>query len=223
MDATFELKDCKLEYFNGNGKGALIRALLHFKNIAFEDIKHSFEDWFGVLKKSGNYEFDQLPLFESNGQRYVQTSAIIMLLARKFELLGSNLNEEYLNTSLLASLDDFSPKLYPAYYPRTDEERARVEEAKKELAEVHCPRLAKIFENRFKKYAGKYAVGDSFSLSDVILTVYMHHVFKNSARKEVFEPILNQYAPNLAKHVERISQNELSQFFAQGYVNEVAL
>jgi glutathione S-transferase len=220
--SNWENSNAKVEYFPLNGKGALIRAVLYYKQAPFADVRHTFEDW-QKLKKSGDYEFEQLPAFEFAGQKFVQSGAIVLMLARHFNLLGSNLNEEYLNYSLLSSIDDFGPKFAPAFFAMTPEGQAQMEVKKKEFKEVHASFFLTKFESRFKKHGGKYAVGDSFSLSDIIFTVMLTNVFKHPLRKEEFEPLLNEHAPTLAKHIENVAQNELAEFFAKGFIGQAPI
>jgi glutathione S-transferase len=217
MDTSNSLQNVKIEYFAVNGKAALTRALLHWKQVPFVDTKYSFEEW-GKLKKNGDYEFEQLPALESNGKRYFQSGAIVLFLAKQFGLLGSNADEEYLHTSILYSMEDITPKMYPAFYAQTEEAKLQQEAKRKEFAEVHCPFYLKRCEARFVKYGGKYAVGDTFSLSDFIYTVFLTIVFKNDTRPE-FLPILLENAPTLSKHIENVAKNELAEFFEKGYIS----
>ncbi len=56
LDFTnWENANAKIEYFPLNGRAAIIKAILHYKNLPFTDTVITFEDW-GNHKKSGNYE-----------------------------------------------------------------------------------------------------------------------------------------------------------------------
>jgi glutathione S-transferase len=217
LDFTnWENANAKVEYLPLNGRGAIIRAILHYKNLPYTDVVYSFEEW-GKHKKSGNYEFEQVPAFEFKGERFFQSGAITLMLARAFNLLGSNLHENYLHESLLFAFEDFIPKLAGAFFAISPEGKAQMETKKKELKEIHAPFFFSKFEERFKKYGGKYAVGDTFSLSDIIYTVMLTIAFKHPERKEEFEPILEQYAPTLNKHVDTVTQNEMADYYAKGF------
>jgi hypothetical protein len=65
----WKTSNARLEYFGVNGRAGLIRSILYWKGVPFEDFKIEYSDWWGSLKKSGNYEFEQLPAFEFNGNR----------------------------------------------------------------------------------------------------------------------------------------------------------
>jgi glutathione S-transferase len=214
--------NAKVEYFPFNGKAAIIRAILHYKNLPFTDVTYTFEEW-GKHKKSGNFEFEQIPAFEFKGERFFQSGAITLMLARAFNLLGSNLHENYLHESLLLSFEDFILKFGGAFVALTDEGRAQMPSKKKELIEIHAPFFFSKYEERIKKYGGKYAVGDNFSLSDILYTVMLINAFKHPERREEFEPLLEKYAPTLNKQIDNIAQNELAEFFAKGYNKQAPL
>ena len=216
-----DMKNVKVEYFGANGKGAVIRALLWSNNVTYEDVKYSFEEW-GKIKKSGNYEFEQLPAFEYNGKRMFQSAAICNFLSRKFNLLGKTLDDEYLHLSVLCSIDDANPKFYPGYFAMTPEGQAQMEDKRKEWKEVHAPHFLKIWEKRFNAHAGKYCVGDNFGLADIVMTVILTNWFKTGSRKDA-EPILNEFAPNLAKHIANVAKNELAIFFEKGWIHDAIL
>ena len=222
MNSVCDFKDVKVEYFGINGRAAIIRALLYWKQVPFTDVKHTFEDW-AKLKKSGDYEFEQLPSLECCGKRYSQSGSIILFLARRMNLLGSTPEEEYLQTSLLYSLEDVIPKFVPAFLAMAAGGEENMIIKRKEFVDVAAPFFLKVHENRFKKYGGKYVVGDSFSLADIILTVMITNIFKTPSRIEVMEPILNEIAPTLAKHIANIAKNELAEYFAKGFIEQAPL
>jgi glutathione S-transferase len=217
--SNWENANAKVEYFPFNGRAVVIRAILHYNKVPYTEEMTTFEDW-PKIKKSGKYEFEQLPAFEFKGERFFQTGAIILMLSRNFNLLGSNLYENYLHESLLFSFDDFTTKISPALIAFTPEGKAQMETKKKELLEIHAPFFLSKYEERFKKYGGKYAVGDSFSLSDIIYTAFFTFIFKHPTRKDEFEPVLIKNAPTLNKHIENVAQNELAEFFAKGYISQ---
>jgi glutathione S-transferase len=223
-DSCCDWKTCnaKLEYFGVNGRAGLIRSILYWKGVPFEDVRLDHATW-GPLKKTGNYEFEQLPAFECNGIRMFQSGAIVLWLARQFDLLGSNANEEYLHTSLLFSLEDILPKVIPAVFAMSEEGKAKMETVRNDFFKVHGPFYLGVWEKRFLNNCGQYAVGEKLGLSDFIFTYFLHNIFRNPQRKDIWEPLLLDYAPNLAKHIQKIHDNELAPFFSKGYINEAPL
>lgn len=60
MNNSGNKSKCVVTYFHGNGRAAVIRAILYSQKVEFEDKKLQFEEW-GQVKKSGNFEFEQIP------------------------------------------------------------------------------------------------------------------------------------------------------------------
>ena len=52
------MENVKLTYFKDNGRIGLIRAMLLYKKIPFENIMYTLDEW---PAKKDNYEFKQLP------------------------------------------------------------------------------------------------------------------------------------------------------------------
>jgi glutathione S-transferase len=215
-DCDWKTANAKLEYLQINGRGGFIRSMLYWKGLPFEDIKIDHKSWYTERKTSGDYEFNQLPVFEFNGIRMAQSGAIALWLAKQWDLLGNNPYDEYLHTSLLYSLEDILPKCVPSIVPMNGNTPERMEAIKKEFLEVHGPFYLKIWENRFLKHGSKYAVGDKFGLADFVYTYFLYNIYRNPKRMD-WEPLLLEHAPNLAKYIERIHDNELAPFFSKGY------
>ena len=55
------MKNVKLTYFNANGRVGLIRAMLCYKKVPFENKLITMEEW---PKMKENFEFRQLPELE---------------------------------------------------------------------------------------------------------------------------------------------------------------
>jgi hypothetical protein len=118
-------------------------------------------------------------------------------------------------------LEDILPKANAAFKsPKTEEEKTKMETAKKEFFEVHAPFFLGVWEKRFNKHAGQYAVGDKLGLSDFIFTFILHNIFRAPQRKDIWEPLLLQHAPNLAKYIQKIYKNELAPYYSKGYIDE---
>lgn len=209
----------RLHYFGINARASSIRAILHYKKVKFEDKRYDFESW-GGLKKSGEFEFEQIPMLEIGGKKLVQSIPICLYLSRVHKLLGSTLYEEYLITSLLSHFEDLFQKLIPVLFPRTDEQKANIEKNTQELFNVTLPFFLKRFEKRLIENGKAYMVGDKFSLADIFSCVTLYSLFRNPNRRAQWEPIFIENAPNLNKLVDRIHQNELAGYFAQGYIAE---
>lgn len=75
-----------LHYFKGNGRAAMIRAIFDYKNIEYDIDYIDFENWPQIRSK---FEFQFLPVLDIDGISLSQTTAILLYLSRKYDLLGS--------------------------------------------------------------------------------------------------------------------------------------
>merc|ERR1712226_1597371 len=74
----------KLSYFDLEGRGELVRLLLHAGNIDFEDFRFGFADW---PKIKPNTPFGSVPVLTWDGEEMAQTMAIVrfsMMVALDF-------------------------------------------------------------------------------------------------------------------------------------------
>jgi len=212
-----QISNVKLHYFPLNGKANAIRAVLTWKKVEFEDIKYEFSSW-PAVKITGNFEFEQIPMLEINGQKLIQTIAILQYLSKLFNISGSSAYDEYLISSLMLSYDDFSSKLMEVIWPRTDDQKANLEKNTNAFLTVHAPFFLKRWEARYNDNGKNYMVGESLTVADIFITVNLFNVFKNKLRKDTWEPLLVENAPNLCKHIERVAENELSDHFSKNYL-----
>ena len=210
MDTTKTSKPT-FYYFQGNAKGGLTRAILHAKNVDFEDKRFSFDEWGNYKSK---FEYGQVPAYEENGKILTQSAAINLYLADKHGLLGSSAEDRYEITNLLLSYDDFFPTFKPAVLPKEDETEA------KKFLEESAPKFLKIYEEKVTKGGKDYVLGNKFSLADIYLTFIVYYVFRHPSRKNLYEPVLLKNAPTLAKHAEKIYNNELKGYFEKGGYNK---
>ena len=214
-------KKITLYYFPLNGRAAVIRAILTYLNIEFEDRNVDKEDW-PELKKTTNFEFGQMPALEIDGKYFCQTFAIEVYLARKYNLLGSNDEEEYQVLSLVNSRDDYSFKIRPILMPQNDEEK---KESGKYLNEFidFSKGYFKILENRLAASGGKYMVGNKFSLADIFVTIYLYLIFKQQCRKENLEKILKDNSPVINDYINSIAINELKTYFEKVFIHDALI
>lgn len=203
-----------LYYFAGNAKAGIARAILSAANIDFEDKRFGFEEW-GKIKQEKGFEYGQVPAYEENGKVLTQSFAIDTYLAEKNGFYGSNAEERYEINNLLFSYDDLFPKFRPAVLPKVDDEEA------KKFLEESAPKFLQAYEKKIPQ--GKdYVVGNKFSLADIYLSFVVNYIFRHPSRKDLYEPVLLKNAPNLAKHAEKIRNNELKNYFEKGgYNNEL--
>ena len=198
------MENVKLIYFNANGRVGLIRAMLSYKKIPFENIMYTMEEW---PSKKDNYEFKQLPQLEVNGKKLTQTIAICLYLARQLDLYPKDIYLQYHVDSLLACRDDIT-RLYRKVWGK----EATKEEYKqyKEMIILYLKRI----EERYKELgSGKYYLGNDLSVADFFLGC----MFKEFCDLVKEEDIMGKYAPGIKKVVDSLVKNELKEFYEKYY------
>lgn len=210
----------KLYYLPFNGRAAGIRALLSYKQANWENIIVNHTDW-NKLKHSGKFEFSQLPCLLVDEKPLVQTLAIENFLAKRFNLLGSNENDEYNIISLVCTRDDFSKYLKPIIFPSEEEKKNRdniINKSKPFFIE-----MLKIFENRLNQSNGKYYIGDKITLADIYIATQIQRIYRNKILRNDFESLLVSHAPKVTNLVDSLFKNELKEYYNKYYIAEAII
>ena len=198
----------ELLYFKINGRAAIIRAILSYVKADWKDNSFEQKDW-PEIKTSGKCEFGQVPILFHNGKSYSQTLAICIYLAKIFNIYGKDIKEQYQIDSLLCSNDDITPLIYPIILPKTEEEKKNIEQSLENFREKFS-RYLEIYEKRYLALgAGKYYLGDHFSLADIFLTTFL--IDLSSIYKK--ENLIKKHSPKIFELIERVKANELKEFF----------
>ena len=200
------MENVKLTYFKDNGRVGLIRAMLSYKKIPFENIMYTLDEW---PSKKDNYEFKQLPQLEVNGKKLTQTIAICLYLARQLDLYPKDIYLQYHVDSLLACRDDIT-----LLYRKVKKKEANEEEYKKykETIILYLKRI----EERYKELGcGKYYLGNDLSVADFFLGC----MIEEFAVLVKDEDVMAKYSPEIKNLVERLKQNELKEFYEKYYFN----
>jgi glutathione S-transferase len=131
-----------LHYFPANGRGMISRAILCYVHADWTNDVIKKEDW-PKIKKSGLFEFEQVPILEVDGKRYSQSHAIELYLAEKFNLMGKDIEENYQIRSLLFATDDYRAEI-------RDVILCKDETKKPELIKIGTEKLNSFWENMRK-------------------------------------------------------------------------
>ena len=195
-----------LYYFKANGRAAVARAILSFVKADWTNITYDYiKDW-PAIKKSGLAEYEQLPVLEVNGKKYCESNAINIYLGEIFNLMGNNPEENYQINNLLMTYDDIFQLVLNIMHADPDKK----DELKKK-GEDRMKFFIKKFEKRYVEHgAGKYFLGDKFTLADIYLCCGILENISLLCPKN-FE--IKEIAPNLGNLVQRVKENELKEFF----------
>ncbi|GJQ79485.1 hypothetical protein Trydic_g16338 [Trypoxylus dichotomus] len=143
----------KLIYFDLRGRGEVIRYLLKYGGIEFQDIRITAEDW---PKVKPTLPFGQLPIYEEYGKASNQTIAIARYLAKKIKLAGTNDREDVELDALVDTINDLLQKVADFYHEKDSE---RKEQLKKSILTETIPFYLSRFEDIAKKNFGFLAFG----------------------------------------------------------------
>jgi len=199
------MENVKLTYFIQNGRVGLIRAMLCYKKVPFENIMLSLEDW---KEKKQTYEFHQLPQLEVNGKKLTQTFAICLYLAKQLDLYPKDTYMQYHVDSLLAVRDDITPLYRQVKYKLNSEEDTK---AYKNQMILYLQKIEKRYE---ELGSGKYYLGNEISVADFFLGCMITefcYLVKD-------EDVMSKYAPKIKKLIDRLKENELKEYYEKYHI-----
>ena len=197
------MESIKLTYFNVNGRVGLLRAMLCYKKVPFENKMITMEEW---PSKKNDYEFHQLPELEVNGKKLTQTIAISLYLARQLNLYPKDIYLQYHVDSLLAIRDDIT-----ILYRKIKQKHEEDYKAYKELIKLYLEKIEKRYE---ELGAGDYYLGKEISVADFFLgcmVMEFCYLIKD-------EDVLSKYAPKINKLIARLKENELKEYFEKYHI-----
>ncbi|KAI6170811.1 CRE-GST-7 protein [Aphelenchoides bicaudatus] len=94
----------RVHYFESRGRAEVIRLILHYNNVKFEDIRIPKDTW---PEKKGNYKYGQVPALEVDCKFLYQTNAIVRYLAKQYNLAGKDAWEQAKIDELHELLQEF--------------------------------------------------------------------------------------------------------------------
>ena len=197
------MESIKLTYFNVNGRVGLLRAMLWYKKVPFENKMITMEEW---PSKKNDYEFHQLPELEVNGKKLTQTIAISLYLARQLNLYPKDIYLQYHVDSLLAIRDDIT-----ILYRKIKQKHEEDYKAYKELIKLYLEKIEKRYE---ELGAGDYYLGKEISVADFFLGCMVTefcYLIKD-------EDALSKYSPKINKLISRLKENELKEYFEKYHI-----
>ena len=198
-----------LTYFKGNGRAIFARAILCYAKANWENHAMDHSEW-PAIKKSGLCEFEQVPVLEYNGKKYAQSMAINFFLARKFNLMGKDDEENYQIESLMFCFEDISNPIWKfAFCPDKD----KVEGLKKEALEKYKFFLHKIEARYIANGKGKYFLGDRFTLADIFIGAALPSFCDSFG-----ECVVPKETPTLGELCKRLMEGELKEFHEKYFI-----
>ena len=201
-----------LYYFNVNARGCMARALLSYVKANWENKVLEYNDFLKNYKQKKEFcEYGQLPILEYKGKYYSQSMAIILFLAKKYNLMGDNENEEFEINNLLCSFEDIFPLIHDQNQDKKD---AKYEKVRKYFKIYEDKYLNHVKENNGKKY---YFANDKFTLADIYFGALIYSML--NSLKEID---MEKEFPALKKLLDFYkSDNALKEFYEKYYINSI--
>lgn len=150
-----------LVYFNGRGRGELIRLMLAAAEIPFTESFLTQREEFTKLIQDGSLPFKQVPLLKIDDMELVQTNAIVHYVARKGHLYGADDKEAAIIDMYYEASRDFFMVFLPVIFLKTEEQA--ITEAKNAGDDKYFPAL----EKRLTENGTGFLVGKSLTMADV--------------------------------------------------------
>lgn len=192
-----------IKYFPIRGRAEAIRLALRVAGVEYVD--ENVADLNLMKTDLGAFPFGQCPRYEDEDVDIVQSNAIIRHVGRKHNLYGSGLKEAADIDMIIDGVEDFR-KLYVnlIYVEKL------AEDAKTEYWRAHFdPSTCKdqrggahmlYFSQLLKRYPGKYMVGDSISIADIVLFDLLElHIRIYKQHLKAMYPDLTAYFDGLAE------------------------
>jgi len=153
----------KLTYFDGRGRGEIIRLLFAYQGVDYTDERIKREDW---PAHKASAPFGQLPMLEVDGVKLCQSNSCARYLARKFNLAGKTELDQARADMLVDCYDDATKPILTFFMEKDETKKA---EAKKKFAEEQLPASLALLEAILisNKGGDKFFVGDDLTWADI--------------------------------------------------------
>jgi glutathione S-transferase len=188
-------------------------AILLYVKANFKVKKLDVDEW--DVKKN-KFEYEALPIIKINKVQYTHEIPIILYLGKKYNLLGDDVENEYLCSNILYAINELKEKILPSFLPESKEEYENQQINIDELLEETFPFYLKQFESFL---SGKeYFLGNKISVIDIYMTYFISLIFKHPLRIKLLDQILKDNAPNIDNLITSLSQNNLKEYFSNYFL-----
>ena len=200
-----------LHYFKVNARGTIARALLSHAKANWEDHYVDFKDWKELKKNKEFCEYGQLPILEYKGKYYAQSMAIELFIAKKFNLLGDNDDEDYEINNLLCSFEDFFPLIHDMTEQTKEKTYAKFRQYLKVYEEKYLKNVKANNGGKFFFAKGKFTLADAY-LGSLILSL-LEIILK--------EVNLEKEFPELKKLIDSYNSDDaLKEYYEKYYIRD---
>jgi len=190
-----------LYYFNFPGRAELIRLILHYNDINFEDKRITFDEWKDFKQAHKElFPFGQMPVLEWNGKIYAQSQAIAKFLAQKFGQYPTDPETQF-------EVDQIRELINNDIYEDWFRQFVLDEEKRKGYADdffnTRFPEKLSYINDLIKKTGNNgYIVGNSLTLADFTLWNLAEGFLSHPNWKEKSVPVFEKF-PELQEYLKK--------------------
>jgi len=189
-----------LTYFDfDGGRGEAARLVMHLGGIAFEDRRIPGKDW-PALRDT--MPFQAMPVLEVDGKAITQSNTINRYLGKLAGLYPKDDWQATLADEAMDAVEDISTKIGNTMALEGEAKK----KAREALAAGPIPRFLQQIEVRLKAGGGEWFIEKRLTVADLKCFLWVRWL-KSGALDNVPADIVDQHAPLLAKHLERVKNH----------------
>ena len=204
-----EGKNIKLHYLDVYGRAEIIRIILHYNKVPFEDIRYSFPEW---IEKKSNFKFNQIPILEIDGKQLSQSNSIARYLAQLYGQYPTDPAEIYQVESLIDFFGDIHTKLLVWFFEQDPEKKTVILE---EFLKNTLPGLITPVNNILKQNTtgSGFFIGKSLTLADFAVVNFATRILAHPERLVHTQSILDAN-PELAAYIKEKTEGEFKEYLS---------
>lgn len=190
----------KLTYFDfDGGRGEPIRIAFHSADIPFEDNRLTFAEF---SEMRGNTPFSALPVLEIDGAPVSQSNAIARFVGRMAGLYPEEGLKALYCDEVLGAVEDLSHHVGHTFGLEGEE----LKNAREKLVDGWLPVFVKGLGRLLERGGGEYFADNQMTMADLKVLMQTRWL-RSGALDHVPADLVNQLAPNLVEHQERIESD----------------
>jgi glutathione S-transferase len=201
-----------------NGRAAPARAIMTYAKIPYTDEFYDDSKWMEAKNKT--IKFGYLPCLEVDGKQMYESTTINFYLARKANLLGKSPEDEHKILELALSLEGWMCKFKALMQP-TEEQKNNMETIKKEW-DGAVKKWLPLYEKLYKENGGgKYYIGNTFTLADIIISVLLASILRSRICEDVIGKETDKLAPGIFKIMDSVKEKDLKEYFEKVHMKDM--
>jgi len=153
----------KLIYFDGRGRGEIVRLVFAAAGVDYKDERVDFAGWPAIKPST---PFGQLPVLEFDGKKLCQSNTCARYLARQFKLAGKTDLEQAQADMIVDCLEDSTKPMLTFFFEKDEAKKAA---DKKKYVEEQLPSFLALLEKLLKENHGgdQFIVGTELTWADL--------------------------------------------------------